>query len=391
MFLSRKFLFVIGGSAVLVGSVLLMHAADGQETAAPVAAAPVAPARPALTVTAVRPQRSSWASTVVANGSVAAWQEVAIGAELAGLRLIELPVQVGDQVRRGALLATLQSNTLAADLAASRASLQEAEAALAEAEANASRARQLQPGGAMSAQQSDQYLTGAATARARVATLKARLIADELRLAQTRILAPDDGVIAARLATQGSVVQAGQELLRLIRQGRLEWRAEVPAAELVRIRPGMSVQVTPAGSETVTGKVRMVAPTVDPASRNGLVYVDLPRGGEVRAGMFARGEFALGSSTALSLPQSAVVLRDGFAYVFELGLEQRVQQRKIGVGRRQGDRIEITAGLDEQMRVVAQGAAFLADGDSVRVVNQLPPAPNDASGVSVSSTTLRTQ
>lgn len=390
MFLSRKFLFVVGASGAVVGAVLLMHAADGQETAAP-AAAPVVPARPALTVTAARPQRGSWASTVVANGSVAAWQEVAIGAELAGLRLVELPVQVGDQVRRGALLAQLQSDTLAADLAASRASLQEAEAALAEAEANASRARQLQPGGAMSAQQSDQYLTGAATALARVATLKARLAADELRLAQTRILAPDDGIIAARLATQGSVVQAGQELLRLIRQGRLEWRAEVPVAELVRIRPGMSVQLTSAGSEGITGKVRMVAPTVDPATRNGLVYVDLPRGGDLRAGMFARGEFALGSGTALSLPQSAVVLRDGFAYVFELGLEQRVQQRKVGVGRRQGERIEITSGLDEQMRVVEQGAAFLADGDSVRVVNQLPSAPNDASGPAVSSTTLRTQ
>lgn len=385
--LSRKFLLTSGALVVLAGAVLVGPHADGQEQAAAASAA----ARPALTVTVVRPQRFSWTRTLAAHGSVAAWQEVVVGAELSGLRLVELPVQVGDKVRRGSLLARLQGETLAADLAASRANLQEAEAASAEAEANASRARQLHPGGAMSTQQFDQYLTAAATARARAATLKARLAADELRLSQTRVLAPDDGIVSARSATQGSVVQAGQELLRLIRRGRLEWRAEVPAPDLASLRPGMSVQVTPSGGVTVTGQVRVVAPAVDPVTRNGLVYVDLPASAELRAGMFARGEFTLGSSAALVLPQSAVVLRDGFAYVFELEADQRVRQRKVTPGRRQGERIELTGGVNEQMRIVAQGAAFLADGDSVRVVAQLPGTPEQSGGAAVSSATLRTQ
>lgn len=329
---------------------------------------PASATRPALTVSVVTPQPANWPKRLAAGGSIAAWQEVAIGAELQGLRLVELPVQVGDRVRRGQLLAQLQSDSLQADLASSRAGLREAEATLAEARANADRARRLEPDGALSAQQSQQWITSAATAEARVAAQKARVAADELRLRQTRILAPDDGIVSARTATQGAVVQPGQELLRLIRQSRLEWRAEVPAAELARIRPGSSVTLTPAGAASpVSGRVRSVAPTVDPASRNGLVYVDLPQPGEARAGMYARGEFDLGGNDLLSLPQATVLLRDGFSYVFEVGADQRVRQRKISTGRRQGDRIEV-GGLGAQARVVAQGAAFLADGDMVRVV-----------------------
>jgi len=334
--------------------------------------APVAPAsaaaKPALTVTATQPATERWPVSVAANGNVAAWQEASIGAEAQGLRLTEVRVQVGERVRRGQLLALLSADTLAADLAATRAGVAEAEANQAEAAANAERARQLQASGAISAQQIQQYVTAEATAKARVASLRARLKADEVRLAQTRIVAPDDGVISARGATVGAVVQPGQELFRLIRKERLEWRAEVAAAELVRIRAGQKVQVTPAGGSAVAGMVRMVAPTVDAATRNGLVYVDLPQPGAARAGMFARGEFAVGEREGLTLPQNAVVLRDGLHWVFQLGADNKVQQRKVSVGARVGERIEITGGLPAGARVAADGAGFLADGDTVRVV-----------------------
>jgi len=334
---------------------------------APAASASAA-AKPALTVTATQPATERWPVSVAANGNVAAWQEASIGAEAQGLRLTEVRVQVGERVRRGQLLAQLSADTLAADLAATRAGVAEAEANQAEAAANAERARQLQASGAISAQQIQQYVTAEATAKARVASLRARLKADEVRLAQTRIVAPDDGVISARGATVGAVVQPGQELFRLIRKERLEWRAEVAAAELVRIRAGQKVQVTPAGGSAVAGMVRMVAPTVDAATRNGLVYVDLPQPGAARAGMFARGEFAVGEREGLTLPQNAVVLRDGLHWVFQLGADNKVQQRKVSVGARVGERIEITGGLPAGARVAADGAGFLADGDTVRVV-----------------------
>jgi RND family efflux transporter MFP subunit len=190
-----------------------------------------------------------------------------------------------------------------------------------------------------------------------------------LRLAHTQVLAPDDGVISSRSATVGAVLPAGQELFRLIRQGRLEWRAEVAAPDLGRLRPGMAARVTPSGSKPIDGRVRMVAPTVDPATRNGIVYVDLARSPDARAGMFARGEFELGQGQGLTLPQTAVLLRDGFSTVLVVGADQKVQAVKVTTGRRVGDRVEITGGLDARARVVASGGAFLSDGDLVRVVD----------------------
>lgn len=113
----------------------------------------------------------------------------------------------------------------------------------------------------------------------------------------------------------------------------------------------------------------MISPTVDVQTRNGLVYVDLDTHRAARAGMYARGEFDLGSHTALTLPQSAVLMRDGFNYIYHLDKENRVVELKVTAGRRQGDRIEITSDIDANIPVVMSGVGFLADGDRVNVVN----------------------
>jgi HlyD family secretion protein len=377
---SRRKTLLIAGALVLLALALAwwLWPAGKKPVANAKAPATAASAPASLTVSVVTPERGEWPKTVSANGSIAAWQEAVIGAEAMGLRLTEVAVQVGDRVRRGQLLARLQSATTEAEAATTRAQIAEAEAALAEAQANAERAKQLQATGAISAQQIGQYVTGEQTARARVAALKARADADRVRLAQTRIVAPDDGVISSRTATVGAVVQPGQELFRLIRQQRLEWRAEVPASELAQLSPGVAVRVTPAGGRTVTGKLRMVAPTVDATTRNGIVYVDLPEPGDAKAGMFARGEFEVGRASGLTLPQSAVLLRDGHAYVFVVGADGRVAQTKVEVGRRTGNRVEIAQGLQADARVVAEGAGFLADGDTVRVVAAATPAAASA-------------
>ncbi len=184
-----------------------------------------------------------------ANGNIVAWQEAIIGAELAGLRLTEVLVDVGDTVKRGQPLARIAADAVAADLAQARASVAEAEASLVEAKANAERSRQLQAQGFISAQATIQVFTAEQTAQARLAAARARVQAEDVRLAQTRILSPDDGVISARTATVGSLTQPNQELFRLIRGGRLEWRAEVTASELAGLRPGMAASLTTPSGE----------------------------------------------------------------------------------------------------------------------------------------------
>ena len=357
--------FVLALAAVV--ATLAAHAAD-PAASGPAKASNPGPAKAALTVAVTTPQKARLTQGIAANGSLYAWQEAVVGAEANGWRLAEVTVNVGDRVRRGQVLARFAVDLPRADLAQIQAAVAEAEATLAEAAANAQRARELQASGALSAQQIQQYMTAERTAQARLDAQRAGARVQQLRLAQGEVRAPDDGVISSRTATVGAVVGAGQELFRLIRQGRLEWRAEVPAEQLARVRPGQVARLTPSGGAALEGRVRMVAPTVDAATRQGLVYVDLSQPGTARAGMFARGELALGEGEGLTLPQSAVLLRDGFHVVFVVGADNRVAERKVSVGRRVGDRIELTGGLPADARVVATGGAFLGDGDTVRVV-----------------------
>ena len=355
--------FAVIAACVLAAGGALVFSSASRAADEPKASQP----RPALTVSTAAPQRTAVPVRLAANGNVAAWQEASIGAESNGLRLTDVRVNVGDTVKAGQVLATFSAETIQADVAQARASLLEAQAHAAEAAANAERARSLQATGALSQQQIQQYTTAEKTAQARVEAAQATLNAQKLRLKYTQVVAPDSGVISARTATVGAVVGSGTELFRMVRKGRLEWRAEVTSTELRRIQPGVKATVTAASGATAEGTVRMVAPTVDPQTRNALVYVDLPAHSDFRAGMFARGDFALGQSDALTVPQEALVVRDGFSYVFAVGAEQRVQQRKVQTGRRVADRVEVLTGLDANAQVVVRGAGFLNDGDLVRV------------------------
>ena len=395
---------LIAGGAVIFSS--KSSAADDKKATQP---------KPALTVTTAQPSQMRLPIRLSANGSIAAWQEAIVGSESNGLRLTDVRVNVGDRVSRGQVLATFALDSVQAEVAQARASVLEAEANALDATGNAAKARTLQASGALSEQQINQYLTLEKTAQARLEVARATLTVQQVRLKQTQLLAPDNGVISARTATVGAVVAAGTELFRMIRGGRLEWRAEVTSAELGRIKAGTPVTVVAANGAQVTGKTRMVGPTVDPLTRSALVYVDLPpmttpigrsegppqaspalpggsavRGttsvGALLPGMFARGEFELGATDALTVPQRAVVVRDGFNYVFKVDEGKRVSQVKVQTGRRAGDRLEILSGLSPDMRIAIDGAGFLNDGDFVRVseknesntpsaqVNRLPPA-----------------
>jgi RND family efflux transporter MFP subunit len=184
-------------------------------------------------------------------------------------------VNVGDVVQRGQALARFADDSVQADVAQARAGVAETGAQATEATANANRVRTLLNTGTFSGQQISQYLAAEQTALARVESAKAVLAAQLLRLKNTQVLAPDAGIISARSATVGAVVPSGTELFRLIRQGRLEWRAEMTSTELARIAPGTPVAVVAANGARLEGRVRMVAPTVDPQTRAGRC-MDLP-------------------------------------------------------------------------------------------------------------------
>jgi HlyD family secretion protein len=356
-------------AVALVAATLLVSGAVGAQQPGADGKKPAqAAAKAALTVQVVAPQQASVPETLAVSGNVAPWQEAVVGSEVNGLRLAEVLVEVGQVVQKGQLLARFADATVKADLAQADAGLAEAQAQLADAQANARRARELDGTGALSAQSVQQAMTAELTARARVASLEAAVQSQRLRLSQTDVKAPDAGVISQRTATEGAVVGNGHELFRLIRGGRLEWRAEVPFADLARLRNGQKATLRLPGGGAVTGTVRKVAPTVDVTTRNGLVYVDLSsRNDALRAGMYLRGEFRFDTKTALTVPASAVILRDGYDVVMRVDADNKTRETKVKVSARDGDRVALE-GLPPDARVVLRGGAFLSDGDTVRVV-----------------------
>ncbi|AYO54645.1 efflux RND transporter periplasmic adaptor subunit [Acinetobacter wuhouensis] len=333
-------------------------------------------AKPALTVTVTQPEIQNWQQSLTANGNIAAWQEVVIGSELSGQRITKVNVNIGDAVKRGQVLAEINNESIRADLATAKANYAEARAVLADASINNQRIQQLKNTGAISQQEATKYLTSQSTAQAKLDAAKAQIDSNQIRLSQTQVIAPDNGVISARAATVGSLAQTGQEMFRMIRDDRLEWRAEVTATDLYKLKQGNTVQITSPDPNRpkVTGTVRMIAPVIDPQTRYGLVYVDIPNTDAVRMGMFVKGEFDLGEKSAITVPQTAVLLRDGFSYVFIIGKDHRVTQQKVTLGRRLNDRVEILD-VAENVKLVATGTGFLADGDLVKIGQNIPDTP----------------
>jgi len=358
----RRILFAAAG--VLIVAAGALFALGSYRSASASAASASATPAPAMTVTSAIPRSVQWSATLEASGAIAPWQEASIGTQIGGYRLIDVRVNVGDQVRKGQLLAVLDPDLLLADEA-------QLEATYEEAEADRQRALKLKSSGAISEQEVTQLLTHAKAAAA-------ALNAKRLQLRYTKILAPDDGAISSRTATLGAVMPVGQELFRLIRANRLEWRGELTAEQLARIAAGQRIELTLPDGSKASAKVRQTAPSLDSQSRLGIVYADLDAEGRARAGMYARGRVVLSDTPALVVPAQSVVIRDGRSYIVRLAdttSAPRVLLQAVSVGRREGDEVEIGGGLAPGDRVVVQGAGFLNDGDIVRVVQAAGSSP----------------
>jgi RND family efflux transporter MFP subunit len=323
----------------------------------------------ALTVTTTEVAPIELARTVVLNGAIYAWQEVIIAPEVGGYRVADVHVDVGDEVTKGQTLVELSTALLAAEVATKEAALAQREAALANADAALERAQALSQRNLLSAADLDQLNADALGARAAVEAGRADLETSRLRLQFSRVTASDAGVITSRTVTVGQIAQAGVEMLRLLRDGRIEWRGEVPEMRLGELEAGQRVKVMTSDGAEFDGTIRVVAPTIASANRTGLVYVDLAADDRLRPGMFARGEIEIGRAMGFTVPLESVVSADGYSYVFVLRPDDTVERRRITTGAVYSETIEVVDGLTAEERVVGQGAGFLKDGDIVNVAD----------------------
>ncbi|MEQ1407405.1 efflux RND transporter periplasmic adaptor subunit [Neorhizobium sp. Rsf11] len=321
----------------------------------------------ALTVAVVKPTERRWAETVPANGWLQPWHEAIIASETSGLRITDVLVDVGSVVSKGQPLVRLSQETVLSDLRKEEAAVEIAKADLAKAKANADRARQVKGSGALSDEKVTEYLIAEQTATADLKSAEAALESQKIKVDQTTITAVDDGLITSRSAQLGAVVSSGTELFRLLRQQRVEWQAEVSARYLPSIKEGLTASISGPNNSRVEGKVRLVGPTVSTETGRAVVYVALPTEAHPPVGIYASGQVELQTTQALTVPETALVFRDGISYLFTVNKDRRVTRQRVETGRRNDGEVEILSGIDLSASVVKSGGAFLSDNALVKI------------------------
>lgn len=362
-----------------LAAVLVLGACSGDGPEASGAAA----APSAMAVTTAPVEMRDLARSVLVSGAVAPVEEMQLGVEVSGLRVTDLLVDVGQQVRQGQVLLRLDRRMLDSELQQAEAALREAEAGAALARANLARGENLVRERYISAGQLDELRAARTQGEARVGTARAGRDAAALRRSFAELRAPADGIVSRRLVQPGQVVAAGGELLRLIRDGRLEWRAELPVAQLAAVKPGDRIELRGPAGAVVEGRVRAVSPGVDASTRTGTVYADLPDPKGLAAGAYLEGRIDTGRARVATVPVAAVVLRDGFATLYTLETKDgaRVARaQRVRTGARSDGVVELLDGPKPGQPVVVKGAGFLADGDAVRVVPAPAAAPATPAG-----------
>lgn len=351
-----------------------------------------------ISISVVPATRREVTEKLSVTGTLVAREEIMVGPEIDGYRIVEILVDEGDRVEKGQILARLSRDMLdtllaqnaangakaQANIAQQKASLEQAKAQLIEAEAAVERARTLIKTGATSQEVLDQRERAVKVATAQVTaaqeTVSAaeadaaqiKAVRDELqvRLARTDIKAPEAGIVSARAARLGAIVLSAntEPLFRIVKDGAIDLDAEVPESMVPRIATGMKVAVLPAGfTSPVDAQIRLVGAKVDPATRLARVAVAMPDDDRLRPGAYGRGTIEVARREGVALPQSAVQFGpDGnFVLVVEGDV---VRQRAVKTGLHGEGFIEIIEGVKEGESVVARAGGFLRDGDRVTPV-----------------------
>ncbi|MDE4455226.1 efflux RND transporter periplasmic adaptor subunit [Psychrobacter sp. DAB_AL62B] len=337
-----------------------------------------------LSVETVMPSQDNIGNTLSADGTINAKDIANVSAKVNGVAIERILVEEGERVKAGQVLAIFDTDAMEQQVLQAEADVAEAEATLANATADAARVLPLIDIDAISKQEADRYRTSKLQAQAALQASKARLSTQRLSVSNANVVAPVSGVISEKMAEVG-MVAGGEPLFTIIKGGILEWRADIDPKLIGEVNVGTPVQVSLPGGDSVMGQVSRIAPTAD-NNRQITIYASLAANAKARAGMYQTGEFLLGSSSAQTIPNSAIVSNDGYDYVMlvtNISTQDgkntgRIKQQRVTLGERFGDSVAITEPLPAESRLVKQGGSFLNDGDLVRIVDGINKATKQA-------------
>src|SRR5262245_12178005 len=379
---------VVGAGALVVAAGAAGFALRKSATQPVKYAQPLAP-----TVTVGPARERTFVERLFVSGSLIARDEAMVGAQIDGLRIVELLAEDGDRVAKGQVLARLDRSQLDALVAQNDAALARADAAIAQAHnqidqseamraqaaADLSRAKGLAIG-VITQATLDQRVATARSTDAQVAAAQSALAVAEadkrsrqaerkelmVRIGRTEVRAPVAGVVSRRTARLGALAMGSADpLFRIISDGAIDLEAEVPQDSLSRLALGMPAAIDLPGAERVSGKVRLIASEVDKTTRLGKVRIALAPEANAHIGAFASGTVEIARRVAVGVPAAAVIQSAAGSSVAVVS-GGRIEVSRVTVGVTNGGDIELREGLEPGQRVVLRAAAFLRSGDEVR-------------------------
>lgn len=355
-------------SAIVLAIVLLAVAAFYLMGDGNAAADDADEADQAALITVVSPGSGTIEGEIATTGTLAARRSMPVGVVGEGGRVVSVPVDAGQWVNAGQVLAVIDRSVQNQQAASADAQVQVARADARLAQANLDRALQLVERGFISKADVDRLTStrDAATARVNVAIAQARELRE--RNARLNIVAPSSGLILERNVEPGQVVGGGSGNLFLIAKGgEMELLANVGEVDLGRLSVGTQAEVIPVGTDKVfTGQIWQIAPVIDRTNRQGTARIALAYSPELRPGGFASATIKSGTITAPVLPESAILSDDKGSYVFIVDDRNKVVRRPVKTGLVTADGIAIVEGLTGAEKVVVRAGGFLNVGETVK-------------------------
>ena len=359
----RRRNLLLAALAVVLLAAIAWYLFSGDEPAADEAGAEQAPA-----VSVIVPGRTTIAGTINATGTLAARREMPVGVVGEGGRVISVPVEAGQWVRAGQVLAVIDRSVQSQQAESAAAQIEVARADAQLAQANLDRALQLVDRGFISKADVDRLSATRDAAVARVRVAEAQYGERRARNAQLNIVAPAAGLLLERNVEPGQVVGGGSgTLFSIAKGGEMELLAELGETELAQLPLGAMASVTPVGTDkSFTCQVWQISPIINEQDRQGTARCAMPYAPELRPGGFASAEINSGSVVAPLLPESAIQNDEKGPFVYIAGRDNKVVRRDVKTGIVTANGIAVIEGLSGNEKVIQRAGGFVSPGEVVR-------------------------
>jgi HlyD family secretion protein len=384
----RKIFLIASIAAQLLASTSMVRA---DEVATPV----VATQAPSISVMVA--EKKSIAEDLVVTGSFAAGENVLITPQVNGYAVVEILAEEGDTVSKGQVLARLDSSEIDIQLAQNAASLarndasqlqaknqiEQAEISRERALSNLNRTKKLRSTGVSTVEQFDQRQAEYDLAAAQLDAAKLALVSAEadrlgneaqrkeleLKKSRTELRTPIEGYISSRLVENGTISSTGGgAMFNVVAKGQVKLIAEVPESDLPKVKLAQSASIAVNGyDKALVGKVALISPEVDQATRMGKAHIKLAEGVRIPLGAFGRATISLAAAEGVALPLTAVTFGEDGPTV-QIVKDGKVEVRKVITGLVSTTEIEITDGVAPGETFVARAGSFVRQGDIVNPV-----------------------